>query len=71
LQILATPKNSSLLSSGDSALFAQNTGLDMALLTSISPDQPFQLQSPVPVWHAANPHAPWAQDQNGSSEVRE
>jgi hypothetical protein len=31
----------------------------------------FQLQSPGSVWQAANPHALWAEEQNGGPEVRE
>jgi hypothetical protein len=37
----------------------------------ISAGQVFQLQSPGCKRHAANPHALWAQDPNGGSEVHE
>ena len=68
--LFGTVKNSTLFFSIDSALFARKHP-GWGCHPSISPVQLFQLQSPGSVWQAANPHALWAQEQNGSSEVRE
>jgi len=55
----------------DSALFAKNHPGVGAVNSNISQSKLSQLQSPGSLWHAANPPALWAKDQNGSSEVHE
>jgi hypothetical protein len=49
----------------------QNTRGWGHLQSDISQAKLSQIQSPGSLWHAAIPHALWAQDQTGSSEVRE
>jgi hypothetical protein len=74
LRIFATWQNSTPFFSSDSALFAKNHpgwGVVVNQNQTISAARLFQLQSPGPVWHAANPLALWAQERKVGSEVHE